>query len=220
MIKSDFYEDYKIVRAKAWDVISKYNVSSLPVDVIELCTRMGIVTSSYKKAKRTIRTFGLAEYTSGNDGFATVIRGRYFIFYDDTVTPPGRVRFTLGHELGHIVLGHLEGENVSCRAGATVWNRGEDQEPNSLEAAANIFSSRLLAPACVLWALDLHTGEEIAELCGLSRSAAKIRADRMELLYRREREWLEKYNKTCFGISKHERSALKQFEKFIADKKK
>lgn len=220
MTKSNFYGDYKKARDKAWEVISNYNVSSLPVDVIGLCAGMGIITSSYQKAKRTIRAFGLAEYASGNDGFATVINGRYFIFYDDTVTPQGRIRFTLAHELGHIVLGHLTSENISCRAGVTVWNRSEHSEPNKLEAAANIFSSRLLAPACVLWALDLHAPEAIAELCGLSASAAKVRSERMEQLYQREREWLRKYNKTCFGISAQEKAALKQFEKFINYKKK
>lgn len=220
MTKSNFYGDYKKARDKAWDVISNYNVSSLPVDVIGLCARMGIITSSYQKAKRTIRAFGLAEYTSGNDGFATIIRGRYFIFYDDTVNPPGRIRFTLGHELGHIVLGHLLSENISCHAGVTVWNRGENTEPNKYETTANIFSSRLLAPACVLRALDLHTPEEISELCGLSSIAAKVRSERMEQLYQREREWLRKYNKSCFGISDQEKTALKQFEEFINDKKK
>lgn len=57
-------------------------------------------------------------------------------------------------------------------------------------------------------------------MCGLSCNAAKIRSERIEQLYQREREWLRKYNKTCFGVSMQEKAALKQFEKFINDKKK
>ncbi|MBQ8540539.1 MAG: ImmA/IrrE family metallo-endopeptidase [Clostridia bacterium] len=215
MNKSEFYNDYKKVRDKAWDILIKNNVSSLPVDVFGLCERMGVKIISYTQATDIIRLYDLTEYTNNNDGFTTIINGHYIIFYDDTVNPKERLRFTVAHELGHIVLGHLLTDNVSCRKGVTIWNRGEAKEPNPSENAANIFASRLLAPACVLWALDIHSADEISKLCGLSKTAAQIRAERMRLLYEREQEWFKKYNKSCFGTSPRERAVLKQFENSI-----
>ena len=215
MKKSKFYNDYKKARDKAWDIIIDYNVSSLPVDVFNLCKRMGIHTVSYEKAAETIQLHSLSKYTIDNDGFTVILNGHYVIFYDDTIQPIGRMRFTLAHELGHIVLGHLLTESVSCRSGITLWNNGETQEPNDLEKSANIFSSRLLSPACVLRALNIHKPKDIANLCGLSDTAAKVRAARMAKLYKRESEWFEKHNKSCFGLSVNERLALKQFSDFI-----
>lgn len=68
-----------------------------------------------------------------------------------------------------------------------------------------MFASRLLAPACVLWALDARTPEEIASLCKISHQAAAFRAERMELLYRRGK----------FLASPLERKVYEQFSKFI-----
>ena len=114
--------------------------------------------------------------------------------------------------------GDLETNNVACRSGVSLWNRTGD-EPNPMEAAANVFASRLLAPACVLHALDIHTAGDIASLCGLSNTAAEIHAKRMAELYAREREWLRTKGRSCFGVSPQERRALAQFWKFIAEYK-
>lgn len=215
MKKSDFYDDYKVARNKAWDTIIKYNISSLPVDMFDLCQRMKIHTASYTQAKKTIITHDLHKYTIENDGFAARINGHYIIFYDDEIVPHTRLRFTLGHEVGHIVIGHLLKESVCCRNSVTLWNKGEGKEPNPLETAANIFASRLLAPACVLRALNIHDAKEIASLCGLSMTASEIRAKRMEALYKRECELLDSHKKSCFGLSINERMVLNQFRDFI-----
>ena len=55
----------------------------------------------------------------------------------------------------------------------------------SSESEADMFAARLLCPACVLWGLKLHTPYEISTYCRVSMAAAKIRAQRMEVLYSR-----------------------------------
>lgn len=55
------------------------------------------------------------------------------------------------------------------------------------EQAADRFAADILMPACVLWGLNIHTPEEIARLCNVSMSAATIRAERMEVLYQRNK---------------------------------
>lgn len=75
------------------------------------------------------------------------------------------------------------------------------------EQAANQFAARLLAPACVLWALGVHTAEDIMELCHISRQAAQFRAKRMEELYRRDK----------FLTSPLERKVYQRFQPFIQE---
>lgn len=57
----------------------------------------------------------------------------------------------------------------------------------TIEQQADAFAARLLAPACVLWALNVRTMTEIAELCDISNTAAQIRAERMKILYSRNK---------------------------------
>ena len=78
------------------------------------------------------------------------------VLYNDARSP-GRIRFTVGHELGHIILGHVQPGSV------TIANRDPSPNDDPHETAANQVAARLLAPACVLWGLDLHTPEEIAK---------------------------------------------------------
>ena len=218
MRKSEFYSDYKKARDTAWKVLFKYQIGVLPVDVKKLCDDMGLVLHSYKTGAAYIKACQLERLAEENDGFVTVIKNNYVVFINENALPPGRLLFTIAHEIYHVLNGDLETNNVACRSGVSLWNRTGD-EPNPMEAAANVFASRLLASACVLHALDIHTAGEIASLCGLSNTAAEIRAKRMAELYAREREWLRTKGRSCFGVSPQERRALAQFGKFIAEYK-
>ena len=103
--------------------------------------------------------------------------GKWIIVYEDT-DPPARIRFTIAHELGHILLGH------EISAGFGHYRRIYGNKPAN-ETQADEFAVRLLAPACVLWALNATTPEEIAEVCEISRTAAQYRAKRMAVLMQR-----------------------------------
>lgn len=214
MRRSDFYSDYRKARDTAWKVLFKYQIGTLPVDVKKLCSDMGLVLHSYKIGAAYIKACGLERLAEENDGFVTVIKNNYVVFINEKALPPGRLRFTVAHEIYHVLNADLDTNNAACRSGVSLWNRTDD-EPNPMEAAANVFASRLLAPACVLHALDIHTAGEIASLCGLSYKAAEIRAKRMAELYARERDWLRTKERSCFGVSPQERRALEQFKEFI-----
>ena len=110
---------------------------------------------------------------------------------------PERRRFILAHELGHIILGHVG------RVG--LLNREPSPEDDPLEQAANVFASRLLAPACVLWGCNVQSAAEIAQLCGISQTAAQFRWERLQLLYQRGK----------FLTSPLERQVYAQFRPYI-----
>lgn len=179
------YSRYKVSRDLAWQVLLHENVTRLPVMVGRLCKGMGIPVRYY-------------ESEDDSDGFSTIIDGRPVIFVSRTCTR-ARQRFTAAHELGHILLGHVGKYQLV--------NREPTPGDNPIEHEANVFASRLLAPACVLWGCGVSTAGGIAELCEISHQSAKFRAERMERLYARGK----------FLSSPIEREVYERFLPFITE---
>ena len=69
------------------------------------------------------------------------------------------------------------------------------------------FEDWTLCPAVVLWGLNLRTADEIASACNVSQAAARIRADRMKELYRRDK----------FLTSPLERAVFENFRDYISN---
>lgn len=161
------YQDYKDARDASWRILIDCKVTELPVRISGVCRALGVSVRRYTPAER-----------DNNDGMSTVVGGAPTIMVS-SLTIPARQRFTCAHELGHIILGHVGRYDLVCR----------EPEPgdNPIEQAANVFASRLLAPACVLWGCGVQSAEDIERLCDISRAAADFRWDRMQELYRRKR---------------------------------
>lgn len=187
MIYSNFYSKYKDSRDLSWRILIDQNICSLPISIQELCKNLSITLYNYQDDADIINMFDFQNNTKNNEGFTSIVNKHPVVFYDKTVKPHGRLRFTVAHELGHILLGHLETNNIACRAGVSLWNNGEVNINMPLESAANIFASRLLAPACVLKELNVTTAKQIMELTGLSYTASKIRLERLKELNARSK---------------------------------
>ena len=181
------YKEYQKSRDLSWQILINENVTELPVRVSTLCENMGITIHYYAPK-------------DGNDGFSTIINGEAHI-YVNYHSPHQRQRFTVAHELGHILLGHTGQYELT--------NREPSPSDNPIEQAANVFASRLLAPACVLWGCGVKTASDIAGLCDISIPAAEFRMNRMEELYQRNK----------FLLSPLERQVYIQFEEYIKNNK-
>lgn len=181
------YGKYKGLRDAAWQTLLDFNITSLPVNVLLIA----------KTAKiRVLKNSQIGMLSDNQCGLSILDGKQWFIIYDDMMSVE-RKRFTVAHELGHIFLGHALKEGFHAR-------QFEGRHPED-EQEANMYAIRLLAPACVLWGLNLHTAEEIAEVCVISHTSASWRAKRMEELYRRNK----------FLTSPLERKVFRQFEEFI-----
>lgn len=194
-----YYTNYKQARNAAWQILIDCKIEKLPVSMNEVCKHLGVRLLSYSDADTLIQTHGLSEIAAQTDGLSFFIKDTPVILFNSQL-PLQRNRFTIAHELGHIILQHISRGQVTRR------NREPSQNDDEKEMAANQFAARLLAPACVLWGLNIHTPTEIADLCGISRQAATFRAERMEELYRRNK----------FLSSPLERQVYEQFRVFIA----
>ena len=157
------YKTYKKSRDLSWKIILQEGIKELPVNVSALCRHMGIDVKLYEPVDQ-------------NSGFTKVVFGRPVI-YVSKLEPIKRQRFTAAHELGHILNGDLGKHKLV--------NREPSPDDNPIEQAANVFASRLLAPACVLWGCGVQSAQEISELCDISMPAAEFRWERMKELYQR-----------------------------------
>lgn len=187
------YGVYQNVRNAAWQCLLDAEITELPVSVTKIAQHfdVNIVKNSVHGWLNPSQS-GIS-YQSES--------GEWLIVYDDSDST-GRKRFTIAHELGHILLGHplREGEQHT-----RVFNKDRPE----VEKEADMFAARILSPACVLWALDLHTPEEIAERCQISYTAAKYRAERMQILYSRQK----------FLTSPVERKVFEAFKPWIEQQK-
>lgn len=202
------YDNYKASRDVGWELLLKYKIDKLPVKISDICRGEKIHIYSYDKSYDLIRAMGLEHDMTNNDGFSTIFRGEKYIFYDNNCII-GRQRFTVGHELGHFIMNHVQ------EGTATYRNKEPNRYDSLLEQEANIIASRILAPACVLWGIGIKTPEQIQEICGISKQAAIWRMHRLEKLYAREQVFLATYGYSCFLQSKLEKQVYKQFKDFI-----
>lgn len=182
------YAIYKNARNASWQCLIDCQVLKLPIKVVQIAARYDIVCRKSNKID-----------LCGASGEIKRENGEICIFTDESQNDRRR-RFTIMHELGHYLLGHLGDEPLS---------RSESDCKPEEEQAADRFAADMLMPACVLWGLDVHTPEEIAKLCNVSMQAARIRAERMAVLYKRGK----------FLLSPLERQVYSAFGGFIQNYK-
>lgn len=188
----DSYGRYKNARNAAWQTLIDFDVTAAPVKVVSIATAANIAI---------LKNSDVHELKDGEVGISLNVGGVWYVVYDNTA-PRGRVRFTIAHELGHIFLGHplIDGHHA----------RTIDTARPEAERDADIFAARLLMPSCVIWGLGLHTAEEIKDVFDVSYTAAQIRAERMSVLYERNK----------FLTNRLEQQVFANFSGYIEAKKR
>lgn len=184
------YGVYEKSRNAAWQCLLDYKIDRLPVKVSNIAKQSGFII---------LKNSDINELKDRESGKTVYQNGKFYIIYRDTEIP-GRCRFTIAHELGHIFLGHLLINTPACRTFAV-------RDDN--ESAANVFARDLLAPACVLHELHILSADDISKFCNISLESATYRAKRMYELEMRNAWYLHSL----------ERQVYKQFEQFIKSKK-
>ena len=209
------YRRYQEARDTAWRALLRLEEKRLPVDAEALARRVGVTVHPFPEPGEEPRLAALVQKAGGGRCVSLRIRGAWHVFLrEDRLDEAGR-RFSLAHELGHLLLGHeTRALAPGVRAFCSRENEGDLMEdPDSLEDyAADIFAIRLLAPACVLHELHVDTPGGIMRLCGLPPRAAALRGERMELLNQRDSFYahpLERQVRDAFWPFLTERAAQK-----------
>lgn len=105
-------------------------------------------------------------------------KGNWAIIYNQAISSPGRIRFTLAHELGHyLVHRHLQTSFNCSEVDTTQW----DSDERKIESEANTFASYLLMPADDYrrqiqgTAIDLDVLGACADRYGVSMTSAILK---------------------------------------------
>lgn len=150
-------EEYTQLEKDALNLLIDYGFVNFPIDVFELAKKAfdaQLVKYSSLKKKKLVSIKG---FDTTKDGFTIVEfmsdkSKRYIIYYDDKCNIY-RQRYTIGHEIKHILY-------------------GEENTTKKEEDGAEYFSKVLIAPKCLIIKNKIRGVEEIVEKYELSYEAA------------------------------------------------
>jgi Zn-dependent peptidase ImmA (M78 family) len=148
----------------ASDVLNHYWDGHLPVEPAAIASKMGVEVRPELWLEGGVS--GMVQF---NESLKPVIS------YDQTEAPV-RQRFTIAHELGHLVRGHLTNEQRMLRDPKANFF---SQQADPRETEANGFAADLLMPAHIVRFAVLEKGVtdlvRLANLFNVSQAAMRFR---------------------------------------------
>lgn len=179
------------------------NINSYPINILDIFSNYKnckVVSYSHHMKRSNITYSQMISFANSKDASTVYNNKRYLIFYNDLIRPYERQYWTLAHELGHIMLGHLENYNNTRIFRSSL----SDSEYTWMEKEADYFASQLLANNLILKELKIENSMQIAKLSNLSKQASKNKFDSFK-----------KYLKFNFKTTDLDKLVLNQFDAFI-----
>lgn len=141
---------YSDICTKVVDLFKKLNINSLKrIDPFYIASKCGYILHPYSSGSVAQRK-GIDNYNC--DGYSYLYKGMFHIVYDDR-QHLFRQRFTIMHEIGHIILGHYH-------------------ESDLANMMANYFASYALAPYPIIDIYDISDYMMLAERFTISNDCA------------------------------------------------
>lgn len=135
-------------------------------------TQLAIKSFSWYMAKYKVDYEYMIKYAQSEDGCCHYIKEeeKAIIIYNDFTKNSGRIRWTIAHEFGHLLLGHLNDDNALISR-----NNLSKIQYNVYELEANTFARELLAPMSLVYYIYDCFGNnaDIGSIFGLSHEAAQ-----------------------------------------------
>jgi Zn-dependent peptidase ImmA (M78 family) len=155
----------EFARETARQLLAEMGDNPFPIQMEEVCRAKGWIVGRSRKIH------------SDCDAVTMHIDGEYGIYLHAGIKSESRIRWTLCHEAGHILLGHFEefdltfGHSEALGKG-TAW---------VLNRETNIFTEELLMPAAFIQKNLCLGFEALRAACGVSRAALAIRLKNLTL---------------------------------------
>lgn len=157
--------DYSAATNKAYEILSKVYPFNLETDIFKILSLFpNIAIHTYTEiANRFFESFHDFMDTASSEYGYTIYNpytGKTEIFYNDT-KDYSTIKFTLAHELGHIVLGHTEDNDISRKE-------------------ASCFARNLLCPVPVIDELELKTVNDLVMVFEVGEPMATVSSNYFE----------------------------------------
>lgn len=165
------YEAFNAAR----DLMRELQISTLPINPIELARQLSIPIFSYSQAINMGYIKIVKELREAKvDGFCCRTPSiPDIIIYDET--KGDRVPFTIAHEIGHIRLNHHMNNGITPRY---LNNKANDP----IEKAADDFAGELLRSPFLIYLFKSPTVPNIKKHCGISEYAAQVGLNKLKSL--------------------------------------
>ena len=174
----------KFAAQRAYQLLIDMGFTRFPISPFTIIksSKQRIICMSWSEARTILHSedpFHLHQL--GAEARTVRVRDRdlYMIVYDDVnMTNPDRILWTIVHELGHVLLGHL----VDFEA--TALSRGglSRTEYSVLEIEAHRFAAEVLAPAAFFRSQPYIGNKELRLICGISEEAANKQYNYLQTL--------------------------------------
>lgn len=148
---------YEVIKKSVVKMFVENDIRQIPIDCFEICQKMCIKLRKYSQltSDALLKAKEISE-----DGYCMLIKEgpepfvslQWYIFYDDTKSRE-RIRFTIMHEIGHVVLGHTEHSQLA-------------------ESEANFFAKYSLAPPPLVHKIKPEDYMDISKDFDLSQECA------------------------------------------------
>lgn len=144
------------------DLYEEYEISELGFDLKNFCDKAGIILVPYSSYYKQIYKLLLFD----EDGFNIINKrsNACEIYYNDLIEPKQRIKFTIPHEIGHIMLGH----NLKLK-----------QETQAQNREANFFANEFYCPSVLIVHFGLFTIPKMISAFGISAQYAEVLLDKL-----------------------------------------
>ncbi|MBE5966421.1 MAG: ImmA/IrrE family metallo-endopeptidase [Lachnospiraceae bacterium] len=177
--------DYEHIKSATLKVFIDCNVKSFPIDCFEILEFYKLKAHSYESLPAKLKEYCI-KYSDD------ALNYKDKICYNSDL-PPGRIRFSLMHELGHVILKHSQ-------------NRTQE-----LEQEANFFASNILAPRMAIHYAGCKNQNDVSKLFHITDEAAHYAfAD-----YKRWHRWTIYHKMNSFDKAMYSYFYNVEQEKFI-----
>ena len=180
-------ERYEEIDKEVIRMFSRIKVNSFPIDCFDVCNQLGIKVYTYGEVKDTEKEAFLEISKDGCSCLIELSEGvfEYWIFYNEEMRKE-RIKFTIFHELGHIILGHTE-------------------ESDLAESEANHFAAYALAPPPLVHQAKIEDYTDIADIFDISVTSAYYAMSRYQ-------NWLQ-YG--SYDYLEHEEQVIRLFKPYM-----
>ncbi len=193
---------FDYVTKKAYDLLFELGYDKFPISAEQVLKDLSdyIECLTWLEAREVLKSddpFHLHETKADARSIKRRDCDTYFIVYDAMSGSPERTNWTILHEIGHILLGHLDDFGVTSldRGGLTKKDYGV------LEVETNWFVAEFLMPTPVVRSLGRLSAASISMIFGVSDEAASKKYGRV-------------YEKPCIP-TQYDEKLIRHFYRFL-----